>query len=198
MEKLDGNYWTDVWEYLAHDADSWAYKASELVVAAERLRGIALGDHPQTGEFEVRSPVSTQMIMLYGMAVECLLKGIAARNGFEFVTQTTRGPKFNKVTRDDHRLEQLAIAEKVAIHVSASDEALLVELGYYIKFLGRYPISIRPLEGFASDGDETCVPRFEDPAQIALRAERLIRRLFRELGITRNTEGFANVPLPDP
>ena len=67
--------WVDIWEMLAHDHHTWAYKASVLVSAGNRLRRGAFQKHPQTGDVEPFSPLLAPMMMLYGMGLECLLKG---------------------------------------------------------------------------------------------------------------------------
>jgi hypothetical protein len=81
------------------------------------------------------SRVGAVCLMLRGMAVECLLKGLWLRHGNELVRD---GRYIGIPGAGDHNLVQIASA--VAFAVSVEEKDVLRRLSHFIEYGGRYPI----------------------------------------------------------
>jgi hypothetical protein len=134
------------------------------------------------------------IMMLYGMALECLLKSLAAKNGFVFVDESGPEPEF-KAPNKNHNLVTLAKSEWVRLDpLTDQEEDLLERLTAFIRFAGRYPVGISWNSGSteAEDGGYDPGPIWM-PTDKAL-IDRLIGRMLMELAVPLDADGLPILP----
>jgi len=118
-------YYQETWTQLAKDPNSWLRKAEALKYAADAVRG-SVADL-------FRGPV---YMLLAGLAVETLIKGIIV----------AKNPKFVEVEKEQlssglttHNLQKLYRTAGLRENNSLND--LLLRLQSYVENFGRYPVT---------------------------------------------------------
>jgi len=122
----------DNWTWKAKDPRIWVeygvrlLKASEWVEHGYNQRDEDGAQRPQA--IALMGP----MMMLKGMAIECLFKAIAVKKGHRFDTE--------RYLVSNHDLVKLARNERVAVELDKDEETLLERLAFAVKIFGRYPM----------------------------------------------------------
>lgn len=160
---------------------AWVSSASSLFQAADYLYPPAYARDARTGTpdpqgFKVWAP----MLMLRGLAVENLLKGLAVKNGHQFFKEG----RFQKLPGKEHDLVQLAAAVKFTL--SESEKDVLKRLSYFALVVGRYPIPKRWDDGVVDLPGGKVDGRFWGGTDDAV-FEQVLSRLFAELGVQTTT-----------
>ena len=165
-----------------NDFLKWAYgMAGEhppaWQVYAKHLLAGAMAVKAKVQPFDnAMDPLARVEAMLLGMALECILKGMYIKRYRVWEDPTKEhalvkdGAYFGVKDAGDHELLQLADAAGVT--VSQSERKILTRLTDFIKYAGRYPISMRV---------EEMKPDYISGAELE-RAETLTNRLMQEVG----------------
>jgi len=118
---------------------AWTSVAPDILAAAnvlkERVDSFDLGSVAAGDSVPREALLGHVVLMLRGMAVECLLKGLCLKRGNELVVDG----KYSRVPgASDHNLCELASA--VDFNVDYAEEAVLRRLSLFVQYGGRYPI----------------------------------------------------------
>ena len=161
---------------------AWQVSAKDLLDAAMAVKA----EVQSIGTGGMMHSLARVEAMLLGMALECLLKGMYIRRHRVWEDPT----KAHALVKDDiyvgvkdagdHELLQLAAAAGVT--VSQSERSILTRLTDFIKYAGRYPISMR-VEGMrpVKMPDGRTVARGYISGTELERAETLTNRLMQEV-----------------
>jgi hypothetical protein len=145
--RLPEEDWQDRWLELSNDARMWAHRASELLLAGDVLHGPKKPDTERgRGErkFQIARDrsVLVPMMMLYGMSLESLMKGVAVQNGHRFAVGKGGGLKYQALFPNDatcHDLIAISGHQRIAIVLSPERRKLSERLSPYIAWGARYP-----------------------------------------------------------
>jgi hypothetical protein len=121
---------------------TWWSVAGDLLAAAQLLKegreSLDLTTLSSEDAIPPEGRVGAVELMLRGMAVECLMKGLWVKNGNPIV----KDGKYVKVTgTDNHDLVQLASA--IRFELGSLEQDVLRRLSHFIQYGGRYPIPKR-------------------------------------------------------
>jgi len=147
----------------ATDPNAWLKKALSLRESADAVWGL-FGQKFVHGEFENAYPICHTSQFLYGLAVECLLKGLIIKQapGSISISAFIDGngdlvdaeiKKIGEKVRDTHNLEKLA--EAAGLFDEGENETIRELLAYTthcIKWRGRYPIPLQAQADFIPRG----------------------------------------------
>jgi len=118
----------------------WQWVARDLLAAANVLHQHRRGSAPRRRKGRSDSPVdrsSAPILLLYGMALEDLLKGLLIAQG----TPATVGGKLNRALKTH---DVLALWRKAGVTVDDERAAVLSALAWAIEIGGRYPVGLHP------------------------------------------------------
>lgn len=117
----------------------WQLTARQLVFAANVLREIHETDDTDDASYASSVPI----LLLYGFALENLLKGLLVAQGFPAVVPDAKsaGPKLNEEIMG-HDLA--ALFRKAGLAQSEGDNEVLTRLSWVIR-AGKYPVGTKPL-----------------------------------------------------
>ena len=172
----------------------WAYgmageNPSDWQVSAKHLLAAAMAVKAKVQPFDNggMDPLARVEAMLLGMALECILKGMYIKRHRVWEDPT----KAHALVKNDiyvgvkgagdHELLQLAAAAGVT--VSQPEEKILTRLTDFIKYAGRYPISMRveEMRPVKTPDRRTVARGYISGAELE-RAETLTNRLMQEVG----------------
>ena len=161
---------------------AWQVSAKDLLDAAMAVK--AKVQSVGTGGMD---PLARVEAMLLGMALECLLKGMYIRRHRVWEDPTKAHALVKNDTyvgvkdAGDHELPQLAAAAGVT--VSQPEQLILTRLTDFIKYAGRYPISMRvkDMRPVKTPDGRTVARGYISGAELE-RAETLTNRLMQEVG----------------
>ena len=161
---------------------AWQVSAKDLLDAA-----MAVKAKVQSGGTGGMHTLARVEAMLLGMALECLLKGMYIRRHRVWEDPTKAHALVKNDTyvgvkdAGDHELVQLADAAGVT--VSQPERLILTRLTDFIKYAGRYPISMRVKEmrPVKTPDGRTVARGYISGAELE-RAETLTNRLMQEVG----------------
>ena len=138
MPKDPSDWWTpELHEEIGNRYDSWLTWADAVWEAAKLVRsGSAPAQLPDGTE--LMTTTAAVYAMLLGYTLECTLKGLWVKLGNKIVV----GGRYRGVAGSANH-DLLGLARKVGI--TATDEELdaLDRLTPFVRFAGRYPISVR-------------------------------------------------------
>jgi hypothetical protein len=124
---------------------AWFATVEELTAASRAVYDLTPARLPDGTELMLgRNAVAA---MLYGLAIECALKGLWVRGGRSLIKD---GKFLAGPGAKDHKLHLLAaaVADVVELDLSADELNVLERLSKFVIFAGRYPVSLKP-EGMA-------------------------------------------------
>lgn len=147
----------------ATDPNAWMQKALSLRESADAVWGL-FGDKFVHAEFKNAYPICLTSQFLYGLAVECLLKGLIIKQdpGSISISASIDGngdlvdaeiKRIGEKVRDTHNLEKLA--EAAGLFKENDNETireLLAYMSHCIKWRGRYPIPLQAQADFVPRG----------------------------------------------
>ena len=125
---------------MAGRAGMWQWMARDLLAAANAIHVHRRGPAVRRGKGTDDARVDTSaapILMLYGMALENLLKGLLIAQG----TPATVSGELNPVLKTHHVLE---LWRKAGLAIDTEQERLLSALGWAVETGGRYPVGRRP------------------------------------------------------
>ena len=171
----------------------WSYHVSGENPAAWQVSAKDLLDGAMAVKAKVQpfdnamDPLARVEAMLLGMALECLLKGMYIRRHRVWADPAkehalAKDGKYVRVKgAGDHELVQLAKAAGVTL--SQSERSILTRLTDFIKYAGRYPISMRveEMRPVKTPDRRTVARGYISGAELE-RAETLTNRLMQEVG----------------
>lgn len=194
---FDEDYQQELYALFATDERLWADKASELIYAADRLHGPIRRHRTRRGAPDPKFKVAYHgrtlgvVMMLYGMALECLFKAVASKNGHSFAEDDENGePVFRGLFNNsstNHNLVELSRHEKVRLDLSTEELSLAKRLSPYILWGGRYPVAKR----WGKQLGEDMAWDFDHDYK---RVHQLADRLYERLGVTLDADGLVDLP----
>ena len=152
----EDEFWMRSAEGAAKNPEAWGFTALRLKRAADALRDVVEDDFKQLergthGGFRAwveqppRIPVSPVFMMVAGMAIECLVKGIWVASDPAGFLQDPRQSKSKAILRKevaaDHELEVYFCRAGLASDLNEGVKHLLARLSVFVTWAGRYPIS---------------------------------------------------------
>ena len=112
---------------------AWEVNGNELLRCAKIIENKDRED--QESDFYM-TMISGSILMLFGLAIECYLKGIYVRQG----NKLAENGKLVKIPETNMH-DLLGIANKVKISFSETEKKILNNLKKNVLYAGRYPIS---------------------------------------------------------
>ncbi|MDF0650733.1 MAG: hypothetical protein P0121_04575 [Nitrospira sp.] len=133
-ESFSRSWWKEQFHRKADHPRTWELKAAELEYAAEVLWLRQMNDFPLQLSRAKAPPASISVaLMLYGLAIENLLKAIIVATGSPL-------DKNGRISFKMHKLSELA--RSAGIRVAQKDEFFLNKLTEFVEWAGRYPVPL--------------------------------------------------------
>jgi len=125
------------------DPSSWLYNAEALIRAARSLLPMMDADHRKLADPTVttgfEAPIAPIYMLLVGLAIENLLKGI-------YVARNPTTCSSDRLPRELTQHKTIEFCERLGLSISQAEGLLLERIETFVVWAGRYPIP-RSLDG---------------------------------------------------
>lgn len=130
---FDPDYQRDQFEKKYHSWTSWVLSASGLIAGADAIRE-KMTDLLNQDAYDDSPNLMSSMFLLYGFAIECLLKGLYVKKG----NKLTSNGKYNAPPNTKSH-DLVSLAQVAGFELTPDELDLLCKVSRQIKGVGRYP-----------------------------------------------------------